>query len=257
MEFIRRNKKSFIVTLIMCLCILLFLGLYIINKGTEELTDESAVENNKLEQLHKQEEKRIKEENGITTVDNENDIEVVVNKKRKLPDGYHPNDLVVPNVHFSFSGIVEKSYMRKEAADALENLFSLAQKDGIILYAVSGFRSYERQVEIYTNNVQANGQEATDKVSAQPGFSEHQTGLAMDVSSESNGFNLTESFADTKEGKWLAENAYRSGFIIRYLEGRETITGYSYEPWHIRYVGDIAKTIYEQNTTLEEFFRYE
>ncbi|GLV65918.1 hypothetical protein Bmyc01_45870 [Bacillus mycoides] len=180
-------------------------------------------------------------------------IEAVVNKEYGLPENYKPNDLVVPNVPFSFSGTVEKSHLRKEAADALEKLFDLAKQEGIQLNAVSGFRSYEYQKNLYASNVKKNGQEHTDRFSAKPGHSEHQTGLTMDVSSKSANNELELSFANTKEGKWLKDNAHRAGFIIRYPKGKESITGYAYEPWHIRYVGDIAENIYKKHLTLEEY----
>ncbi|EJR65391.1 hypothetical protein IIO_01575 [Bacillus cereus VD115] len=180
-------------------------------------------------------------------------VQVVVNKEYGLPENYQPKDLVVPNVPFSFSGTVEKSHLRKEAADALEKLFYLAKQEGIQLNAVSGFRSYEYQKNLYANNVKRKGQEHTDRFSAKPGHSEHQTGLTMDVSSKSANNELELSFANTKEGKWLKENAHRAGFIIRYPKGKESITGYAYEPWHIRYVGDIAENIYKEKLTLEEY----
>ncbi|WP_346818131.1 M15 family metallopeptidase [Bacillus paramobilis] len=180
-------------------------------------------------------------------------IQAVVNKEYGLPEDYMPEDLVVPNVPFSFSGTVEKSHLRKEAAEALEKLFLLARQDGIQLNAVSGFRSYEYQRSLYANNVKKNGQEHTDRFSAKPGHSEHQTGLTMDVSSKSENNELELAFANTKEGKWLRDNAHRAGFIIRYPKGKENITGYAYEPWHIRYVGDIAENIYKEKLTLEEY----
>ncbi|MED0939848.1 M15 family metallopeptidase [Bacillus mobilis] len=180
-------------------------------------------------------------------------VQAVVNKEYGLPEDYKPEDLVVPNVPFSFSGTLEKSYLRKEAAEALERLFDLAKKEGIELNAVSGFRSYDYQKNLYANNVKRKGQEHTDRFSAKPGHSEHQTGLTMDVSSKSANNELELTFANTKEGKWLKENAYRAGFIIRYPKGKESITGYAYEPWHIRYVGDIAESIYKKKLTLEEF----
>ncbi|PFS62799.1 D-alanyl-D-alanine carboxypeptidase [Bacillus cereus] len=179
--------------------------------------------------------------------------QAVVNKEYGLPEDYKPEDLVVPNVPFSFSGTLEKSYLRKEAAEALEKLFDIAKKEGIQLNAVSGFRSYDYQKNLYANNVKRKGQEHTDRFSAKPGHSEHQTGLTMDVSSKSANNELELTFANTKEGKWLKENAYRAGFIIRYPKGKESITGYAYEPWHIRYVGDIAESIYKKKLTLEEF----
>lgn len=180
-------------------------------------------------------------------------VQAVVNKEYGLPEDYKPEDLVVPNVPFSFSGTLEKSYLRKEAAEALERLFDLANKEGIQLNAVSGFRSYDYQKKLYANNVKRKGQEHTDRFSAKPGHSEHQTGLTMDVSSKSANNELELTFANTKEGKWLKENAHRAGFIIRYPKGKESITGYAYEPWHIRYVGDIAESIYKKKLTLEEY----
>ncbi|HDR4440507.1 D-alanyl-D-alanine carboxypeptidase [Bacillus thuringiensis serovar brasilensis] len=180
-------------------------------------------------------------------------VQAVVNKEYGLPEDYKPEDLVVPNVPFSFSGTLEKSYLRKEAAEALERLFDLANKEGIQLNAVSSFRSYDYQKKLYANNVKRKGQEHTDRFSAKPGHSEHQTGLTMDVSSKSANNELELTFANTKEGKWLKENAHRAGFIIRYPKGKESITGYAYEPWHIRYVGDIAESIYKKKLTLEEY----
>ena len=179
-------------------------------------------------------------------------VQAVVNKEYGLPEDYKPEDLVVPNVPFSFSGTLEKSYLRKEAAEALERLFNLAKKEGIQLNAVSGFAPMIIK-KLYANNVKRKGQEHTDRFSAKPGHSEHQTGLTMDVSSKSANNELELTFANTKEGKWLKENAHRAGFIIRYPKGKESITGYAYEPWHIRYVGDIAESIYKKKLTLEEY----
>ncbi|MFS0560045.1 M15 family metallopeptidase [Terribacillus sp. 179-K 1B1 HS] len=194
-------------------------------------------------------------ENPVT-VDNPDSIEVVVNKTRKFPDGWEPKDLVEPDVPFYFDEHLEKRKMRKEAAEALEELFAASQKDGMELVAASGYRSEARQKEIYENNVATQGQEETDKVSSRPGRSEHQTGLAIDLTSAEMALALEETFIDTDEGKWLAEHAHEYGFIIRYPEGKSDITGYSYEPWHIRYVGkDLAKQIYEEGTTLEEHFQ--
>lgn len=201
-------------------------------------------------------EETVKSVSGKNIVTNETDMAVVINKKRGLPDKYEPADLTEPKVDFSFSGKSEKKLLRKEAAEALEKLFKLASQDSIKLYGVSGYRSKATQTTIYNYNIKTQGQEETDKVSAKPGFSEHQTGLAIDVSSQSAKFALEETFGATKEGKWLAANAHKAGFIIRYPKGKESITGYSYEPWHIRYVGlDIANDIHESGQTLEEYFQ--
>ncbi|MGZ9585512.1 M15 family metallopeptidase [Paenibacillus marinisediminis] len=198
--------------------------------------------------------KTIEEQGGKQVVTNPNSIYVVVNKERFLPEGYEPPDLVEPQVKFSFEEPHEKRHMRKEAADALEQLFAQAKEDGIELNAVSGYRSEKRQTSLYSHYVETQGEEYANRVSAKPGTSEHQTGLTIDVSSPSVNNELEQVFGDSEEGKWLAEHAHDSGFIIRYPKDGEEITGYMYEPWHIRYVGvDAATAIYEQGITLEQF----
>ena len=122
---------------------------------------------------------------------------------------------MIPNIPL-ISPASERKYMRKEAAEAIERLFAAALEDGYTLYAISGYRSYERQKEIFLNNIVHKGKKHTLRYSAAPGTSEHQTGLAMDVSSKSVRYKLVTSFAKCNEGKWLAENAHRFGFIIRY-----------------------------------------
>ena len=178
----------------------------------------------------------------------------LVNKEHPLPPEYVPSDLVVPNVPFSFAEDHPKKQMRQEAAEALENLFAAAAKDGIHLVAVSGFRSYERQEAIFQRNASQMGEAEANRVRARPGESEHQTGLAMDVSAASVDYRLTEEFGSTEEGRWLQNNAARFGFIIRYPKEKEHVTGYQYEPWHLRYVGSsAAQTIANKALTLEEF----
>ncbi len=188
---------------------------------------------------------------GDPIIQNPENIEANVNLDNRLPVDYEPADLVVPDVRRPYEGIQERSYLREEAADALEQLFYEAELNGHILYANSGFRSFERQYELFKNQQIQSGLDQT--LVAQPGFSEHQTGLAMDVSSSSVNFGLTEAFGDTEEGIWIEENAHLFGFIVRYPEGKQEITGYSYEPWHLRYVGTIANEIYEQGVSYEEF----
>ncbi len=184
-------------------------------------------------------------------------ITVFVNKEYALPKNYKPAKLVTPDVIFNLITYDERTLMRPEAADALEKLFDKAKSDGIILYGISGYRSYERQKKIFTNNIVNKGKNYTLRYSAVPGTSEHQTGLAIDVSAESLDFKLSSNFASSKEGLWLAENAHNYGYIIRYPEGNEKITGYAYEPWHIRYVGkDLAVYLHENDLTLEEYYQY-
>ncbi|MFD2331566.1 D-alanyl-D-alanine carboxypeptidase family protein [Cohnella sp. GCM10020058] len=192
--------------------------------------------------------------NGVAVVTNSDSMLVLVNKKRELSSTYAPDDLVKPDVEFSFSGDSPKQKMRKTAASALEKLFAGAQKDGITLKAVSGYRSYATQKSIFTRNADLKGEEVANRTSARPGQSEHQTGLAMDVSSASANYELEQKFGDTKEGKWLAAHCAEYGFIIRFLKGEEDVTGYSYEPWHVRYVGkEAAKQIMKQGVTLEAY----
>lgn len=143
-----------------------------------------------------------------------------------------------------------------EARAAFEEMARAATADGLELVAFSTFRSYDYQVQLYNDYVARDGKDAADRYSARPGFSEHQTGLAFDISGP-GGIDFG-TFGETKEGKWLRDNAHRFGFILRYPEGKEHITGYMYESWHFRYVGkEIAPTIYEKQLTLEEYLGVE
>lgn len=185
-------------------------------------------------------------------------ILIVANKNRPLDSEYKPEDLIVPDIKFSFDEEHEKRYMREEAAKALESLFKNAYEEGKYIFAVSGFRSYNTQKYVFNDLANRLGEEEANKVSARPGQSEHQTGLAMDITSQNVGFRLVEEFGNTDEGKWVESNAHRFGFIIRYPEDKTHITGYKYEPWHLRYVGkDVAEEIYSEQITLEEYFGIE
>ena len=198
----------------------------------------------------------IKQENEIVKLSKDLQSSLIlINKENPLPDDYVPEDLVEVNIPFSFKGKSEKKTLREEAAAALELLINKAKEENIFIYGVSGYRSFKTQEAIFASNVNMYGsEEEANKVSAYPGQSEHQTGLVMDVSSASVNYGLIERFAETPEGIWLIENAAEFGFIIRYPKGKEDITGYVYEPWHIRYVGiDHAKKIMEQGITLEEY----
>lgn len=196
----------------------------------------------------------IKEVNGKKIIVNPENMLSVVNKVQNLPSSYTPEDLVIPNVLFPFSGDLPKKYLRKEAALALEEMFQAALHDGIEMMAISGYRSYDRQAEIFFNKAKNVGDEEANQLVAYPGQSEHQTGLAIDVSSPDFGFKLEEEFGETTAGIWLQQNAYQFGFIIRYPKGKENLTGYEYEPWHLRYVGKEAALQIQQNQiTLEEY----
>lgn len=178
---------------------------------------------------------------------------VVVNKLRPLsPKEYVPADLIVPSVAMR----VEGAQLQRSAARALESLFAAAEQAGQPLKLSSAYRSYNYQVGLYNGYVKSQGQSAADAVSARPGYSEHQTGLSADVGPLSGKCNVQTCFGDTPAGQWLAANAYKYGFIIRYPEGLTNITGYAYEPWHVRYVGtELAQEMQATGTkTLEEFF---
>lgn len=164
-----------------------------------------------------------------------NDI-LLANKQHPLPSTYAPGES--PEARTAFEA------MKKEAAAA-----------GIDLAAFSTYRDFGRQKVLYDGYVAKDGQEAADRYSARPGFSEHQTGLAFDIGEVGQEVHwAASSFGDTPGGKWLAENAHRFGFILRYPEGKEQLTGYMHESWHFRFVGtEVAKIIFEQKMTLEEY----
>ena len=192
---------------------------------------------------------------NVIAVSNPDSMLVLVNKNYALNEDYEPSDLVLPNVLSTDYNQNQNIYLRKEAAIHLEQLFYAAQNEaGLTLLARSGYRSYQTQISLYDRYVSQNGTEKADTFSARAGHSEHQTGLAMDVTADSVNRQLVTDFGITPEGIWLKENAHRFGYIIRYLEGREDETGYQYEPWHIRYVGvEAATEIYENNWILEQY----
>ena len=148
-------------------------------------------------------------------------------------------------------------HLKEVAAHAVEQMFQAAwDQEGLLLLARSGYRSYQIQAQVHERFVNELGREEAQRISARPGHSEHQTGLALDVTANSVGGQLVEAFSDTPEGTWLRQNAHLFGFIISYPEGREEDTGFVYEPWHIRYVGvKSATTIHENNWILAEYLR--
>ncbi len=156
----------------------------------------------------------------------------LVNRDYAITADYEPDDLVMPDVR----RVNDAAMMRRDAAAALEDMFSAAKSEGLNLVAVSGYRSYQTQKNIFARKVNSVGRKRALLYVAPPGCSEHQLGLAMDLATpQSTG--LTSAFARTKEGKWVAEHCWEYGFIIRYKEEWQEITGYAWEPWHVRYVG--------------------
>jgi zinc D-Ala-D-Ala carboxypeptidase len=189
---------------------------------------------------------------GMFSIDEADSVWVVVNKLRPLsPIDYAPSDLVTPDVPAAFDPL-----MRKDAANALEQMYAEAVEAGVPFRIQSSYRSYQTQLRVKANSVSRLGQTVSDQRSARAGHSEHQTGLAVDLTTPSGRCTLDACFANTPEGEWLAENAWRFGFILRYLDGKSDIHGYVFEPWHFRYVGpELAEEIQLQgNPTLEELF---
>lgn len=214
----------------------------------EEIPDDNSEDEPELE-------RPIESPDYSLTIEDPGAIDVLVNRRRSLPMDYIPEDLVtlddLPTVLIN----PEVNQMRKEAYQALKEMFAAAkEEEGYELHARSGYRSYNTQASLYSSYVENYGQSDADKYSAKPGQSEHQTGLAMDITCEAINYQLEDTFVDTDEGSWVAQNAHRFGYIIRYPKGKEDITGYNYEPWHIRYLGpELAKEVYESGLTLEEF----
>jgi D-alanyl-D-alanine carboxypeptidase len=170
---------------------------------------------------------------------------VVINKKHQLASTYLPSTLT------TFGSV----QLRTHAATALSQLFIDANNNGIILKIISGYLSYDSEKLLYDSYLSRFGQAKADAVVARPGFSEHQTGLAADLGTESGICNLDVCFGDSTSGVWLAENAQNYGFILRYPKDKEEITGFQYEPWHLRYVGvDNAKAIKASGKTLDQYY---
>lgn len=166
--------------------------------------------------------------NGVTYIDGV----LIANKTYSLPSNYG-------------------SGLTGETQQAFNQMRDAAASNGLNLSIISGFRSYSHQNNIYNNYVARDGKVAADRYSARPGHSEHQTGLAIDINS------LSQSFENTAEGKWLKDNSYHYGFILRYPKDGEAVTGYMYEPWHFRYVGvELATKLYNNGSwiTLEDYF---
>lgn len=175
---------------------------------------------------------------------------ILVNKYYSLPEKYAPDDVVNMSSQYSYPG----NSIRKDVYEAFKEMAGRAKEDGIILIVNSSYRDYETQKEIYDDYADKNGKEYADKFAARPDYSEHQTGLALDIFTPGAGM---KTFENTDASKWLVNNAYKYGFILRYPPEKEDITGYAYESWHYRYLGkDLAKKVYESGLTFDEYYVY-
>ena len=182
--------------------------------------------------------------------DSASSLQVVVNKHRQLnPAAYVPGQLVR----------VQAERLRAPAADAYKQLAKAAKAAGVNVMPISGYRSFSEQASLYDSYVRQYGQATADTLAARPGYSEHQTGLAMDIGNASGTCALQACFANTPAGRWAAEHGWEYGFIIRYPAGAEATTGYTYEPWHLRYVGKVIAEDMQSTgiATLEKYFGLE
>ena len=190
-------------------------------------------------------ETRIKTIDGVTYIDNI----LIVNKTYNLPKDY------IPKKPFQKITNLDKGCplcIEKHVYNAFLEMKKDAEKKGLNLWIQSGFRPYNYQDKLYNNYVLKDGVEKADKYSSRPGYSEHQSGLAFDLNT------VNDDFINTREGRFVHENAYKYGFIIRFPKGEEEYTGYKYEPWHLRYVGKkLSKKLYKDGNyiSLERYFK--
>lgn len=176
---------------------------------------------------------------------------MIANKYYSLSKDFS-NDLVTLDKEYTR---VAGAQLNREAYEAFKKLSDAAKEENLTILSQSAYRSYSTQLAIYNDYVSEDGQEWTDRWSARPGYSEHQTGLALDVLNKTN--KSLGDFENTEEFSWMKENSYKYGFILRYKEETTMQTGYGYEPWHYRYVGiEAAKVIYDNNITFDEYYAY-
>lgn len=175
---------------------------------------------------------------------------ILVNKYHYLPEKYAPDNLVKVSNWYAYGDLEIKS----EVYEAFKNMFDAAKKEDITLIINSGYRSYDYQKSLYDEYKNIQGEKYADSYAARPDYSEHQTGLALDIityNTKGKDFENTDAF------KWLSKNAYKYGFILRYPKDKEDITGYSYESWHYRYLGkDLAKKVKDSKLTYDEYYAY-
>ena len=176
---------------------------------------------------------------------------MLTNKFYSLDNTYNSDTMITVSKQYSYG---ENQMVTSKTYNAFLNMFNAAKKEDLTLIINSSYRSYEEQEEIYNSLKNSKGDEYANKIAAKPGFSEHQTGMAIDI--QTYGSNAS-NFEEFDEFKWLQENAHKYGFILRYPKDKEYLTGYEYESWHYRYVGVEAATyIYENNITFDEYYAY-
>jgi zinc D-Ala-D-Ala carboxypeptidase len=183
----------------------------------------------------------------------DNSLWKLVNKTNSLSDGYTPSDLI----DIPVGTLGNAKYISAVMSEDLIEMVATAKSQGVTLTIGSAYRAYDYQKNLYDSSIANIGLPLTSIVIAEPGHSEYQTGLAVDVSSTPSECFIELCFAETSSGLWLSQNAHNFGFALRYPKGKESITGYMYEPWHYRYVGrELATAIFESELTLEEAYPY-
>lgn len=187
----------------------------------------------------------------LKVISNGNDLLALVTKETTLKSSYAPADLVrIPEYMYP----ARELWLREEALRQLEKLWQAAADDGVTLTIISAYRSYAYQQTLFQNYAGSYGEDAANRFSARPGQSEHQLGTTVDFGGTA--VDLKAAYADTDQGRWLAENAYSFGFAMSYPEGKEEITGYIFEPWHYRYIGpEAAAEWYAAGLSLKEFLQ--
>lgn len=187
---------------------------------------------------------------NIEKTDTSKNYTMIVNKHYALDKDYKPEDIVPCSTMYAY----DDNSLREEAYIAFKRLFNDAKKEGYTIIINSSYRDYEWQENLFQSYKRDSGLKYADSIAARPGHSEHQTGLTIDVATYNTPL---AKFEDTEEFKWMSTNAHKYGFILRYPKGKEHITGYDYESWHYRYVGEeIATKVYEENITYDEYYEY-
>ena len=258
------NKRGKFLLFILALLVILLIFLIIKPKDKKEIKKDKPV--NKINQVEKKEENNSETDYNLREgeeiigksdkdfiITKLNDVYyidgvLIVNKTYPLPSSYKP---LKPYKEITKDYLYGGDYIEDYVMEAYLKMKEDANKEGIELKITSGYRSYSVQEELYDSYAKRDGKEAADTYSARAGFSEHQSGLCFDL----NGTN--RNFIKTKEGKWLNDNCYKYGFVLRFPEGKEEYTGYMYEGWHFRYVGlDLAKKLYNDGDwiSLEEYY---
>ena len=180
---------------------------------------------------------------------------ILVNKYYHLPEEYEPDDLVDIEWKYRFGSKSDHIKIRSEVYEHFLDMWNAANEDGFYLMAYSGYRSTEHQKKIYNEYLNKNGINYADSIAARPGYSEHSTGLALDIYSKT--CSQASLFKDTKAYQWLLNNSYKYGFILRYPEGKSKLTGYNFESWHYRYVGvELAEKVYNSGLTYDEYYAF-